>query len=165
MPSTASFNSSALAACAPSTMLRMVPLPRGAGEDQFGDPYPAGSLLDDDLAAHVRVHRTDVVVGPGLVENGGEFLAAVDRLRTEDAVGTDDIVRFFVTVDPGDGRAWLYRQDRRHELKALDRDLGLAGCRDLLRHRLLLGDGTGAEREEGRCRDGNSPPRHKTAHD
>src|SRR5438132_12965596 len=104
MPSTASFNSSALAACAPSTMLRMVPLPRGAGEDQIGDPYPARSLLDDDRAAHMRMHGAEVVVGPGLVENGGELLAAVDRLRSEDAVGADDVVRLLVVIDPGDRR-------------------------------------------------------------
>src|SRR6202040_4305556 len=95
-------------------------------------------LLDDDGAAHVRMHRADVIEGPWLVEDVGELLAAVDRLRSEGAVGTDDVVRLLVLVDPSDRRARRDRQDRRHELEALDRDFGFADRGDLLLR--LLGE-------------------------
>src|ERR1051326_3617640 len=114
----------------------------------------------------MRMHGAQIVVGPGLVQNDGEFFAAIDRLRAENARGADDIVRLLVVVDPGDRGPRFDGQDRWYELKALDRDLGFTGRGDLLwRRRLLLSNCAGrAEGEEDR-RGGESPPRHKATHD
>src|ERR1051325_4384659 len=87
----------------------------------------------------MRMHGAEIIVGAGLVQNDGELLAAVDRLRAENALGADDIVRLLVAIDPGDRGPCFDGQDRGYELKALDRDFGLVGRGDLLwRRRLLL---------------------------
>src|ERR1700719_773738 len=109
------------------------------------------------------MHRADVIEGPWLVEDVGELLAAVDRLRSEGAVGTDDVVRLLVLVDPADCRAWRDRQYRRHELEALDRNLGFADRGDLLL-RLLGERADGPQRQERRSPDGQAAPRQEIDH-
>src|ERR1051325_12015869 len=86
----------------------------------------------------MRMHGAEIVVRAGLIQNDGELLAAVDRLRAENALRADDVVRLLVVVDPGDRGPGFDGQDRGHELKALDRDLGFLGRGYLLRRRRLL---------------------------
>ena len=84
----------------------------------------ASGFLDDNLARHLRMHGTEIIVRARRARGDRKFLIGVQRRRfVELLIRARDDMRVVVAIDPCHFRAGLYGQGLRGKVETFDLDL------------------------------------------
>ena len=81
------------------------------------------------------MNRTEILVGPGLIEPKRELVVGVERLRFEYVSRAHDRMRNIVVVYPYYSRSRSYHDVMRHETEIIDLDDDFLRFRRVLRGR------------------------------